>query len=461
MIKKYPTLQNRHEVRQYLLPTLTYYLRLLELPNLELETIIRQALEENQVLEEVPQDEETPPEETPAIGDKTGDTRKEKDDFSILEVFSEASTVSAEPLDDEFDPLDNAPADSDPLYSHLQRQAERKFTGRDLEIAELIISNIEEDGYLAASPEEMVQEDCDVGDINRIIKEIQRFDPVGCAWRDIKEPLLAQLEAGGYAPDSIECMLVRDHLGELKHNHVSSLINSLNISEEQYLKAKKAILKLNPCPGLQYSGAMPKYVLPDFIITWQDNHLIGHLNDNDSSRIRVKTYYLDMLKNKANLKPEEYEFIKKKAQSAQNLIIAIEQRRKTLHKIVNQLLEYQRDFFERGPGNMRPITMTEFAGMLNVNPSTISRAIANKYLESPWGIHKMKYFFSAPVAKTDKRLIHEKIKNIVAQEDNSAPLSDAQIAKKLSREGIILSRRTVTKYRELLNIQAQQFRRKI
>jgi RNA polymerase sigma-54 factor len=461
MTKKYPTLQHRHEVKQYLLPTLTYYLRLLELPNLELETIIRQALEDNQVLEEVPQGEETSPEETPAISDKAGDAAKEKDDFSILELFSEASAVSAETSEDEFDPMDNAPADSDPLYAHLQRQAERKFTGRDLEIAELIISNIEDDGYLAASPEEMAQEDCGIGDINRIICEIRRFDPVGCAWRDIKEPLLAQLEAGGFAPESIECTLVRDHLGELKHNHASGLISSLNISEEQYLKAKKAIMKLNPCPGLQYSGALPRYVLPDFIIKWQDNQLIGHLNDNDSSRIRIRTYYLDMLKNKANLKPEEYEFIKKKAQSAQNLIIAIEQRRKTLHKIVNQLLEYQRNFFERGPGNLRPITMTEFAGMLNVNPSTISRAIANKYLESPWGIHKMKYFFSAAVAKTDKRLIHEKIKNIIAQEDNSAPLSDAQIAKKLSREGIILSRRTVTKYRELLNIQAQQFRRKL
>jgi len=154
----------------------------------------------------------------------------------------------------------------------------------------------------------------------------------------------------------------------------------------------------------------------------------------------------------------------KKAQAARELIVAIEKRRKTLHRILGALLEYQTEFFEKGYSHLKPITMTDFAHQLGVHPSTISRAIANKYLESPWGIHKTKYFFTAPVGQngqTDKRIIFDKIKEMIDNEDKSSPLSDNQIAKKLSRESIIISRRTVTKYRELVNIPSHQYRRKI
>lgn len=456
MMKKSPVLQYRHEVKQYLLPTLTYYLRLLELPNIELEAIVSQALEENQLLEEVqPEAEET-------AEAKTAEEKPEpeKDDFAVLELYAENPTVPEERPETEFDPTENMPAEDDKLIAHLQRQAERKFKDRDLELATAIIANIEDDGYLSVTTEEMAGDGYGADDVDRIIKAIRQFDPVGCAWRDIRDALLAQLEAQGFAGTDLEYVLVRDHLHDLRHEHAAGLIAKLGINEEQYQQAKKTITKLNPFPGLLYSGAATKYVLPDFIIRWQDNNLVAHLRDNDTCRIKIKSQYLEMLKHKADIPRDELDFIRKKAQSAQNLIIAIEQRRKTLNRIINTLLDYQRDFFERGPENLRPITMTDFARQLNVNPSTISRAIANKYVESPWGIHKMKFFFSAPVAKTNKRLIHDRIRSIITAEDDSTPLSDAQIAKKLSREGIFISRRTVTKYRELLNLKAQQFRRK-
>lgn len=458
MGKRAHTLQFRHELKQYLLPTLTYYLRLLELPSLELESIIRQTLEENQLLEEIPQELEGVSEAKD--NKKAKESSNDADEFGILELFAEGSNITYENSDEEFDPTDNMPAYEDKLYDHLMRQSVRKFKDKDLEIAELVIVNVEEDGYLAASAEELSRDGYDINDIIRVIKEIQHFDPIGCAWRDVKESLLVQLDILGYKSDSLEYVLVRDYLNDLKNNNIGNLINKLNIDEERFKKAKKVIMKLNPCPGLQYAGEPSRYVMPDFIIRWQDNRLIAQLNESEVCRIRIKNQYLEMLKHSSNIPAEELNFVKQKARSAQNLIIAIEQRRKTLNRIINSLLEYQRNFFEKGPGYLRPITMTDFAKQLNVNPSTISRALANKYVESPWGIHKMKFFFSAAVGKTDKRLIFERIKDIITNEDNAAPLSDAQIAKKLSREGIIISRRTVSKYREHLNIVAHQFRKK-
>jgi RNA polymerase sigma-54 factor len=187
--------------------------------------------------------------------------------------------------------------------------------------------------------------------------------------------------------------------------------------------------------------------------------LVGALNEENAPRVRIRRQYLEIMKHKAGVPKDQVTFVRQRVQSAQNLIMAIEQRRRTLCRILNGILEYQHDFFERGYNYLKPMTMTEFARQLNVNPSTISRALANKYLESPWGIHRMKFFFTAAVGHTDKRIIFKRIKEIVDNEDKSSPLSDTQIVKKLSRQGIIISRRTISKYRDLLSIPAQQFRR--
>jgi RNA polymerase sigma-54 factor len=183
------------------------------------------------------------------------------------------------------------------------------------------------------------------------------------------------------------------------------------------------------------------------------------MNEELPPRIRVRREYLQILKNRANVPKEQLAFVRQKIQAAQNFIIAIEQRRKTLTRIIEGILEYQHEFFEKGYSYLKPITMTEFARQLSVNPSTISRALSNKYVESPQGIHQLKFFFTAAVGQIDKRIIFQKIKEIVDSEDKSSPLSDTQIAKKLSRDEIIISRRTISKYRELLGIPAHQFRR--
>lgn len=452
-------LQFRPELRHYILPTLKHYLKLIALPSLEIETFIRHELEANPLLEETPTDTASESEESEVSEDEnTPEELKKIEEFNLAELFSDAPSIVQDSNPDQFDPLENVPARGDGLNDYLLRQAFIVFQDKDLEIARLVISNIEDDGYLASSPEELAGEGYDINDVVRIIKKIQRFDPVGCAWRDKKEPLLIQLEALGCDQDSVECILVRDYLKDIKSTRCREIMKALKIDEQRFLKARGIVLKLDPKPGWRYSNVASGYVSPDFIIRWRDNRLVAVLNDDTVPRVRLRRQYVEVLKNPKGVPREQLDFIRQRARAAQHVIIAIEQRRKTMVRILDNILEYQRDFFEKGYKFLKPITMTEFARQLSVNPSTISRALANKYIESPQGIHKLKFFFNAPLGDTDKRIIFQKIQEIVENEDKSSPLSDTQIAQKLGRQGVVISRRTVSKYRDLMGIPTHQYR---
>jgi RNA polymerase sigma-54 factor len=452
-------LQYRPELRHYILPTLKYYLRLIELPSLEIETYVRHELEANPLLEEIASDASSETEEDEGSGDEdTPEDLKQIEEFDVAELFADTPTIAYDKSLEEFDPLDNVPAQGEKLNDYLLRQAFSAFQDQDLGIARIVISNIEDDGYLAASPEEIADAGHALDDVLRIIKRIQRFDPVGCAWRDKREPLFIQLEVLGCPHDSIECILVRDYLKDMRSNRYSEILKTLNISEERFLKAREMVLKLDPKPGWRYSNVASGYVSPDFVIRWRDNRLAAFVNDDSVPRVRLRRQYVEVLKNPKGVPREQLEFIRQRARAAQHLIVAIEQRRKTMLRVLDNLLEYQRGFFEKGYNYLKPITMTEFARQLGVNPSTISRALANKYIESPQGIHKLKFFFNAPLGDTDKRIIFKKIQEIVENEDKSSPLSDTQISQKLGRQGIVISRRTVSKYRDLMGIPTHQYR---
>ncbi len=451
MNRKGINLSHNLEIGTHILPSLAFYLKLLEMPNIEIETLVRQELDSNPLLEEVEYETEEPSDEVQVSAGK-----EKQEDFSLLDFYAHDDLPNfAETDEEQLDLFECTPAQNEKLYEHLLRQAETHFTGKDLEIAELLISNIEEDGFLTITTEELTEQGYSKEDVERIRKEIQFFDPVGCAWRDIREPLLAQLKKMGYSDDSVECMIVKDYLKNLHTGNFKECLKKLDIAEERLLRARQTIMKLDPRPGLKYGGSDSPYVYPDFIVLWQDNNLQVRLNEEGIPRFRIKREYLE----KSRQSGEEAEFVKEKLRSAQNLIFAIEKRRKTLTRIMKALLEFQKDYFMKGENFIRSITMVDFAKQLGVNPSTVSRAIANKYLESPRGIIKLKQFFTAPLGNTDKKIIFDKIKETIAYEDKLSPLSDTQIAKKLARMGIIISRRTVAKYRELLNIPPQHIRK--
>ncbi len=449
MNRKGTSLSHKMEISPHILPSLAFYLKLLEMPNIELETLVRQELDANPLLEETEYESEEPSSENQTANSKD-------EDFSLLDFYARDDMPNLpESEEEQLDLFENTPANNDKLYDHLIRQAESRFADRDLEIAELIISNIEEDGFLTSAPEELAQDGYSVDEIERIRQEIQLFDPVGCAWRDVREPLLMQLKKMGFSDDSVECILIRDFLQNLRNGNLVKCAEKLNIDETRLERARQVIMKLDPKPGLQYAGVDSPYVYPDFIVQWQDNNLLVRLNEEGIPRIRIKREYLERSKQTG----DEAEFVKQKLRSAQNLIFAIEKRRKTLTRIMRALLEFQKDYFVKGDSFIKSITMVDFAKQLGVNPSTVSRAIANKYLESPRGIMKLKHFFTAPLGNADKKFIFDKIKETTENEDKSIPLSDSQIAKKLGRIGIIISRRTVTKYREMLNIPPHHLRK--
>ena len=452
-------LQFRPELKHYILPTLKYYLKLIELPNLEIENYIRHELEANPLLEEMSPDATSESDDSESSGDEDKpEDLKEIEELNIAELFADTPSAVYESSVEDFDPIDNVPAQGEKLTDYLLRQAFIAFQDQDLEIARSVISNIEDDGYLSSAPEEIAAEGYELEGVERIIKRIQRFDPVGCAWRDKKEPLFIQLEVLGCDSASVECILVRDYLKDMRSNRYGEILKALGISEERFLKAREMVLKLDPKPGWRYSNVASGYVSPDFMIRWRDNRLVASLNDDTVPRVRLRRQYVEVLKNPKGVPREQLDFIRQRARAAQHVIVAIEQRRKTMLRILDNLLEYQRDFFEKGYNYLRPITMTEFARQLSVNPSTISRALANKYIESPQGIHKLKFFFNAPLGDTDKRIIFKKIQEIVENEDKTSPLSDTQISQKLGRQGIVISRRTVSKYLDLMGIPTHQYR---
>ncbi len=462
MYRKRNELRQQPELRQTFLPTLVYYLRLIELPNLELDVYLRKEIESNPMLEESTVDEIDQENSNELVGNESEETpekERTENEFDISDLFADEPTMPSFDHNEDRNPLDNVADEEERLCEILSRQARGQFEGADLEIAELVIANINDDGRLACAPGEIAGDEYSIDQVNAVIKRIQRFTPVGCAWQDPKEPLLVQLAVLGFGDESIECRLVRHHLKDIRSSHDDELRRELNITETELVRARERILKLDPKPGWRCSNTRSKYVSCDFIVRWRENNLVAQLRDENIQRIRIKKQYREILKNPAGVNKEQLAFIKQKLQAAQNLMIAIEQRRKTLNRILEGILEFQQDFFRSGYDHLKPMTMTEFAHQLNVNPSTISRALANKYLESPWGIHPMKFFFKPAVADTDKRIILSKIKDIVSNEDKTAPMSDTQIAKKLSRDGIIISRRTVSKYRDLLKIPAHQFRR--
>ncbi len=430
----------REELRLIPSPKLIQFLNLLQLPIVELELLIRKELETNPCLEEVVEVSE--------------EKHSSSEEYDIVDFFSEDNYPQpTEKRRFDGDPLENIPAPFSRLGEELTRQAKSIFNPDQLKIAEFVIINLNDDGFLLLSPEEIASSlDVLLEEVNVIIDTISHFNPVGCAKRSVQESFLVQLAEQGYDEESLEYVIIRDHFNELCGSKRKNLLKKLNIDVEKLNEVMKIIGGLEQRPGRKFFSAQPGYVNPDFSVEWQEGNIVAIHNDEYLPRVRLKSRYIEIIKNPDQFSEDELKFVRKKLKSAHFFLTAIEQRRMTLNRIINKIIEHQHDFFEKGYDFLKPITMTEMAQQLGVNVSTISRAIQGKYVESPWGIHELKFFFSAPVYDMDKRIILSKIEEFIKQEDKMRPLSDHEISKRLNREGITISRRTVTKYRELLGI---------
>ncbi|MBK7142486.1 MAG: RNA polymerase factor sigma-54 [bacterium] len=458
-------------LHQILAPQLIQSLKMLQMPILKLEQTLRQELAINPLLEEVevleeeqtldaPDPEIVAPEPTPDTGEQ------EKIDWdNYLGDDEEGYRVreSREPDEDRFGELAKS---TDNLYAHLGEQLSfLKLSEEQQLIGEYIIGNISPDGYLSISVGEMAAELGLTEDkILDVLKLIQRFDPIGVGSRDLRESLMIQLREKALE-NTLAYRIVDEHLRDLEKKSMLQLAKMLSVPFEKIQKAMETIKSLSPTPahGRFDTAAMP--VVPDLIIERIGEEYVVLHNDRNVPRLRINSGYKDLIKRGNSTDKNTKEYVKQKLEQARWLLNAINQRRSTMIRVMEAIIEEQHEFFEKGPAFLRPLIMDDIAQKVEMNVATISRVSSGKYVQTPLGVFEIKYFFNAGIANEDgedlsKRSIKQRIEEIIRAESAEHPLSDQDIFKMLQGEKIKLARRTVTKYREELKIKPARFRKR-
>jgi RNA polymerase sigma-54 factor len=473
-----------------LLPQQILYQKLLQLNNLSLEQKIREELDLNPVLEEVPieevlqfQDEERSSSEQELSLEQPEDQVEEIESFTIEDFMNdnpEAFTPEYQGDDEEVTEIPSPERQS--LNEQLMSQLRLLNLSPELfRLGEEIIGNIDEDGYLTVNLEDILKDlelfeniKIPFDKAEKLLKQIQHFEPLGIASRNLQECLLVQLEEKDIHPriKNIAKKILTDYFDDFTSKRYEALEDKLKITRDELKEALNIIQHLNPKPG---EGALTntdvQQITPDLIVEKIDNKFVVYLNDRNIPQIRINPEYEMIFKKKLKKiksgdEKELKKFIKEKLDAAKWFIDAIEQRKITLLRVMNLIVEKQKDFFEYGEKHLKPMIYKDIAEPLNLDISTISRVVNGKYVQSPVGIHELKYFFSEGLETESGETISNKnvkirIKEIIENEDKSNPYNDDEIAKILNKEGIKIARRTVAKYREQLGIPVAKLRRQI
>ncbi|MBI4540356.1 MAG: RNA polymerase factor sigma-54 [Gemmatimonadetes bacterium] len=298
-----------------------------------------------------------------------------------------------------------------------------------------------------------------------MLEVVQTFDPPGVGARNIRECVLLQLQQAGME-DTRVFVIVRDHFDDVVSHRWAEIAKAMGITVRQVQDAADEIAQLDPKPGLRYSPARDEYVIPDLIVEKIDGEYMVFLNDTSLPRLRISRAYQEIVRNKDQFKGENKEFISNKLNSAQWMIQAIEQRRQTMLRVMNFIVDRQRDFFEQGVQHLKPLTLREVADAIGMHESTISRVTNEKYVQTPRGVFPLKFFFSSGLSTTtgediSARGVKDKIGKLVADEDPKKPLTDQAIVEILKSEGVQIARRTVAKYRDQLGILPARMRKRV
>jgi RNA polymerase sigma-54 factor len=483
--------QMRMEQRMKLAPHMIQSMEILQLPILALQERIEQELNSNPVLEmEQP---ESPDQTEAAQDDQPAEDIDEKDlvlstdnnkaeDFERLnslgdgfaDYMSEAGPfqrrIHTGELDKKLEALKNTAAPSQSLHEYLADQWRMVDADESVKKAgDMIIDYLDDRGYLTVRLEQLHNKDrgdFTVDDLNLALELVQKLEPAGIGARDLKECLLIQMAQIG-EDMSFESRLVTEHMDKLLDNHLPEIARKMNCSIEAINRAIEHLSKLDTSPGLQIGQDRNHPITPDVIIesTEDEGQYSVRLADSGLPYLRVNDYYAKMAKD-VRVGEKTRKFLQNNMRSAQWIIDAIEQRKNTLLKVTRAIVKYQTDFFEKGQLHLRPLPMSKVADDVGVHLATVSRAVAGKYVQCPWGILPLRKFFSGGREDVNGQAhsweaIRAKLQQIIDEEDKTKPLSDDQIRKQLSKTGIDnLARRTVAKYRKLLNIPAARFRKK-
>lgn len=454
--------------RLVMTPRLQQALKLLQMPTQELQQVLKQEILQNPLLEEVDDLAESMEEEEASDEESESDENEESEDQIDWDDYFEtgfgiSGGYAQEEEREEF--LEKVPVAkqtfSDFLLSQLRLATE---DDRVLEIGAYIIGSLDDSGYLTCQIEEISNT---FGTTNeeaeKVLLIIQTFEPSGVGARDLKESLLIQLETKGLI-DSTAARIVRDHFEEFKQKKYLDISKKLKITLKDVQAQAQIIGTLNPKPGLDILVDEPKYVIPDLIVERVGEKYIVFLNDKNVPRLRISQSYRDELKSNKAISTETRDFIQGRLKNAKWLIQTIEQRRRTMIKVMECIVEEQKEFFERGTAYLRPLTLQQVASRISMHESTVSRVTTNKYVQTPRGVYELKFFFSSSLGTENGEEVSAKsaklkIEGIIADEDTKKPLSDQKIADILRKDGLIIARRTVAKYREQLGILPARHRK--
>ncbi len=503
-------LSQNMSLQQRMAPQLIQSLQLLQMSTLELELEIKQQMEINPLLEESmemeeleddvepepePDEVETPEQEV-ALEEKelkqeeVPEPTAEVDWDALLDDQLDQNSYNNE-IGTEFDPnweQDREPQENrittmPPLSELLHEQLLiSQLQGEDIDIADFIIGNIDDRGFLDCSTEEIVEAiEVPVAEVDRVLAVIQTFEPPGVGARDLSECLLIQLRQQegqeNFYDLELAIKVVGSHMEDLTKRRYSRITRALGIDNDDLRGAMGLIEELHPNPGAlvgdEFSSSnlltldtSVNYITPDLIVEKSGEDWIVSLTDGNLPSLRINASYAQLLKDGRGRKDEVRTYVSKKLNDARWLINAINQRRATMLKVADFLVRAQMDWFERGPAFLKPMVLQDVADVVSMHVSTISRVSNGKYMQTPHGVRELKYFFDSKVSRDDgedvsARSVKEKIANMIEGEDKSKPMSDQEIAGELAKEGLRIARRTVAKYRDQLGINSQRYRKQV
>jgi RNA polymerase sigma-54 factor len=459
-------------------PQLQQAIKLLQLSALELQTVVQEELVENPCLEEIGEDDEP---NRDGAGEGAEEAAGEPSENGAEPPSAEAESgdvdwenyMESRPQTSLGRPDDDRPSIEDnlthgrSLTDHLLWQlgfAELDEAG--VSIGMLIIGNVNDDGYLDEDLGTIAEEvGVELEQVEGILQRIQEFDPVGVAARDLKECLLVQARVNGIT-DPLVLSIIRERLDLLQKRDFRGIARWAEVSVEEVARAARVIGALEPRPGRQFSVEEPIYITPDLFVhkIGDDFHVV--LNEDGMPKLRVSSAYRDVLSHRDRASKETREYVRERLRSAIWLIKSIHQRQRTIVRVMESIVRFQREFFERGTEFLRPLNLRDVAEDIGMHESTVSRVTSNKYVQTPHGLFELKFFFNSSIETLDgnsiaSESVKEKIRTIIRTEDATHPLSDQQIAKMLRQASIHIARRTVTKYREAMRILPSTRRRQI
>jgi RNA polymerase sigma-54 factor len=465
-------------------PQLQQAIKLLQLSRMELVDQVREELMENPLLEEFSEIQATEArvegegevqrreekERTLTVSESNDNAEKTQKEIDWSDYFENYSAptpaLSAQRLrDDDLPGVEATLSKKTTLFDHLLWQLQvSDFTEQEERVALMIIGNIDDRGYLIGISLQQIAEDLDLDleYVEEILEMVQQCDPVGVAARDLRECLLIQArfhQFGAIVED-----VISNHMENLEKKNYGAIGRSMDIELEEVIEAARIVSQMEPHPGRPYAGDDAQYVTPDIYVKKIDGEWATVLNEDGMPRLKISSFYRNALA--GNSSDETKKYVTDKLNSAAWLIRSIQQRQKTIVKVTESIVKFQKDFFDRGVDFLKPLILRDVADDIGMHESTVSRVTNNKYVHTPHGIFELKYFFNSSINKTDgdnlaSEAVKNKIKALIQHEDQKDPWSDQALVELLKKDGIEIARRTVAKYREMMGVLPSSKRKRL